>query len=60
MPLVLVVHAAAQTDGGFLIFDVFESQAAFDRFSQAIRPIVQAVGIEEPPTAYCAHTFISV
>jgi hypothetical protein len=28
----LLVHVAAQTDEGFMIFDVFESQEAFDRF----------------------------
>jgi hypothetical protein len=55
----LVVHVAAQTDEGFVIFDVFESQAAFDRFSEAVGPIAQAVGIDEPPKAYPAHTFIS-
>ncbi len=54
----LLVHAAAQTENGFAIFDVFESQEAFDRFSETIRPFAQGVGIEEPPKAYPAHTAI--
>jgi hypothetical protein len=28
----LLVHVAAETDDGFMIFDVFESQEAFDAF----------------------------
>jgi hypothetical protein len=56
----LLVHAAAQSENGFLIVDIFESEEAFSRFSEAIRPIAQDVGIEEPPKAYPAHTFISV
>jgi hypothetical protein len=56
----LLVHVAAQTDNGFLIFDVFESEEAVDRFNDAMRTIPEEVGIEEPPTFYPAHTFISV
>jgi hypothetical protein len=56
----LLVHAAAQSENGFLIVDIFESAEAFSRFSEAIRTIAQDVGIEEPPKAYPAHTFISV
>jgi hypothetical protein len=56
----LLVHAAAQSENGFLIVDIFESEEAFSRFSEAIRPIAKDVGIEEPPKAYPAHTFISV
>jgi hypothetical protein len=55
----LLVHAAAQTDEGFLIFDVFESQDAVDRFNEAMATIPKEVGIEEPPKFYPAHTFIS-
>jgi hypothetical protein len=55
----LLVHAAAQSENGFLIFDVFESEEAFSRFSEVVRPIAHEVGIEDPPKAYPAHTFIS-
>lgn len=55
----LLVHVAAQTDDGFVIFDVFESQEAVDRFSEAMATIPKEVGIEEPPKFYQAHTFVS-
>ena len=56
----LLVHVAAQTDHGFLIFDVFESQESADGFNGVMGTIPKEVGIEEPPTFYPAHTFISV
>lgn len=55
----LLVHAAAETDEGFVIFDVFESEEAFDRFGEAVAPLARAAGIEEPPKAFPVHTFIS-
>ena len=54
----LVVHATAQTEDGFLVFDVFASQEAVDRFSEAMRTIPREAGIQEPPKFYPAHTFI--
>ena len=54
----LVVHATAETENGFLVFDVFESQEAVDRFNVAMRTIPREVGIEEPPKFYPAHTFV--
>jgi hypothetical protein len=54
----LVVHATAQTEHGFLVFDVFESQEAVDRFNDAMRTILREVGIQEPPKFHPAHTFI--
>jgi hypothetical protein len=55
----LLVHVAAQTDEGFLIVDVFQSEDAVERFNDAMRTIPQEVGIEEPPAFYPAHTFVS-
>jgi hypothetical protein len=55
----LLVHVAAQTDDGFVIFDVFESQEAFDRFRASASPIATRAGIEEPPKSYPLHTYIS-
>ena len=54
----LVVHATAETDHGFLVFDVFESQEAVDRFNDAMQTIPREVGIQEPPKFYPAHSFI--
>jgi hypothetical protein len=56
----LLVHVAGETDDGFVIFDVFESQAAFDRFGEFVAPIAKAAGIEEPPKSFQLHTYISV
>ena len=55
----LLVHVAAQTDEGFMVFDVFESQAAFDRFRAVASPIATEAGIEEPPKSFPLHTYIS-
>lgn len=55
----VLVHVAAQTEDGFLIVDVFESEAAVARFNEAMQTIPREVGIEEPPNFYPAHTFIS-
>jgi hypothetical protein len=54
----LVVHATAQTELGFLVLDVFDSQEAVDRFNEAMQTIPREVGIQEPPKFYPAHTFI--
>ncbi len=56
----LLMHVAAETDDGFMIFDVFESQEAFDRFRAVASPIATAAGIEEPPKSFPIHTYISV
>jgi hypothetical protein len=56
----LLVHAAAQTEDGFIIFDVFESQEAFDKFRAIASPIATQAGIEKPPKSYPLHTYISV
>jgi hypothetical protein len=55
----LLVHATAQTEDGFLVFDVFESEEAVTGFNEAMKTIPREVGIEEPPSFYPAHTFIS-
>jgi hypothetical protein len=56
----LLVHVAAQTEDGFVIFDVFDSQEAFERFRTIASPIATEAGIEEPPKSYQLHTYISV
>ena len=56
----LLVHVAAETDDGFMIFDVFASQEAFDRFRALASPIATGAGIEEPPRSYPLHTYVSV
>jgi hypothetical protein len=55
----LLVHFAGQGRDGFCVVDVFESQEAVDRFREAVTPIAQDVGIEEPPEFFPTHTFVS-
>ena len=55
----VLVHVAAQTEDGFLIFDVFESQEAFERFGERMGTIPKEVGITEGLRLYPAHTFLS-
>jgi hypothetical protein len=55
----LVIHAAGEGPDGFFVFDVFESEEAAERFREAMGTIPQDVGIEEPPTFFPAHTFVS-
>jgi hypothetical protein len=52
----MLVHAAGEGPNGFLIFDVFGSEDAVERFRAAVGTIPQEVGIEEPPTFFPAHT----
>ena len=54
----IVFHAAGETETGFLVMDVFDSQAAVDRFRDAVSAIATEVGIEEPPEFFPAHTFV--
>ena len=55
----VLVHVAAPTEDGFLIFDVFESQEAFDRFGERMGTIPSDVGITEGLKLYPVHTFVS-
>lgn len=43
----LIVHTAGQAESGWLIFDVWDSREAFERFSEErLRPAIQAVAEE--------------
>jgi len=55
----LLMHVAAQTDNGFTVIDVFESEEAVEEFNKAMATIPRSVGIEEPPRFYPLHTYIS-
>ncbi len=54
----LLVHAAGESAEGFCVLDVFESEAAVDRFREAVAAVAEEVGIEEPPEFFPAHTFV--
>ena len=55
----LLVHAAGQGEGGFRVVDVWESEEACNQFGEVLRPILEAVGIDDRPELYQAHTFVS-
>src|SRR3954466_14313271 len=56
----IVAHATAQTENGFVVVDVFESEEGLARFGQTVAPIGREGGIEEPPKHWPAHTFIAL
>lgn len=56
----LLFHAAGETEQGFCIFDVFESEQAVAHFNEAMASIPREVGIEEPPEVFPAHTVIGL
>ena len=53
-----ISHVALETDGEIQVFDIWESQAAFDAFGQTLIPILTAAGIEinEPMVAQVRNT----
>jgi hypothetical protein len=55
----LLVHAAGQGATGFRVVDVWESEEAFQRFSEKLIPIMEALGIEGQPDVYPVHTLVS-
>jgi hypothetical protein len=55
----LLVHLAGEGKNGFCIVDIFESEAAVQRFNDAMGSIPREVGIDEPPEFFPAHTCVS-
>jgi hypothetical protein len=55
----LLMHVAGQGPQGFRVVDVWESEEACNRFSKVLQPILQEVGIEDPPELYPAEVFVS-
>jgi hypothetical protein len=55
----LLVHAAGQSPQGFRVIDVWESEEACNRFGETLQPILQEVGIDDPPEIYPADVFVS-
>ena len=55
----LLAHAAGQSQNGFRVVDVWESEEAFRKFSEKLMPIMKEIGIETVPETYPAHAFVS-
>ncbi|MCZ4118892.1 hypothetical protein [Streptomyces sp. H39-S7] len=43
----LVTHTAATTPNGFFVADVWESEEAFQKFGEIIRPILEGLGVAD-------------
>ena len=55
----LLMHVAGQSPQGFRVVDVWQSEEACNRFGEILRPILQEVGIDDPPELYAAEVFVS-
>ena len=55
----VIVHAAGQGAHGFRVMDVWESEEAFRKFGDKLRPIMEAVGVQGDPEIYPAHALVS-
>ena len=55
----LIAHMAGESQDGFCVVDIFESEEAVERFREALGDIPREVGIEKPPDFFPAHTFMS-
>jgi hypothetical protein len=54
-----MVHIAGQGESGFRVVDVWESEDACRRFGEMLMPVLQDVGIEDPPEIYPVHTLVT-
>ena len=55
----IVFHTAGQGNDGFRVVDVWESEDAFNAFGEHLGPIMEEIGVSDPPEVYPAHTFVS-
>jgi hypothetical protein len=55
----LLAHAAGESQSGFRVVDVWESEEAFARFGERLGPVLEELGVEGEPEVYPAHTFVS-
>jgi hypothetical protein len=55
----LLVHTAGQSESGFRVVDVWESEDAVRRLADKLMPVLEEVGVTDMPEMYPAHTFVS-
>lgn len=56
----LVSHAAAATDNGWLVVDVWESEEAFRQFGETLVPILREIGLPDArPRTYPAFNVVT-
>jgi hypothetical protein len=54
----LLVHAAGQSDSGFRVVDVWESEEACRQFGERLKPILEEVGVDTQPEIYPTHSLV--
>ena len=54
----LLAHIAGQGESTFRVVDVWESEEAFQRFGEKIRPVLQEVGFPGEPKVFPLHNFV--
>ena len=54
----LLVHTAGQGSSGFRVVDVWESEDAFKKFGETLGPVLQELGVDDPPEVYPPHTIV--
>ena len=52
-------HLCYGTPDELRVVDVWESQEAAEAFGEHLRPVLEEVGITDPPQMYEAHAFVS-
>ena len=53
-------HVALEQDGKINVFDVWESQEAFDAFGATLMPILTELGVDPgPPAVMAVHNVIA-
>ncbi|SDC36192.1 hypothetical protein SAMN05660690_1110 [Geodermatophilus telluris] len=55
----LLVHLAGQGPQGFRIIDVWESEDSCRRFGEQLAPVLEEVGITDPPEIHPLQGFVS-
>ncbi|MEV4414755.1 hypothetical protein [Catellatospora sp. NPDC049609] len=54
----LLVHIAGESEHGFRVVDVWESEEACRRFAEVLMPIMEEVGIKDQAQIYPPHAFV--
>jgi hypothetical protein len=55
----LLAHIPGETEKGFRVVDVWESQEAADAFGAKLMPVLKEIGVQGSPEMYEAHTYVS-
>lgn len=54
----LLSHASGPTENGWRVMDVWESEDAFQRFGEVLRPILEEAGMSGEPQVFELYNFV--